>query len=226
MEKITYYSRNGNKPPFEVVIQTDKNMVYVNCNCKLGVNKNICRHTINAVRSDKENRHPNTSDEVITRLKSIFGTSSAARLHLEEQWRLLREFSSKYPENEIEMANKRRILGTAFADGLLNSPSQKSNATFDAEAWEENRTPHTKGLNCLATLDYKNNDGESTTRRVKIEEIFISNSNFYLLGFCQLQQRIRTFRVDRIQEIYFDKEAPQREINVLLNIIFQGKIHQ
>lgn len=226
MEIIKYYSKNGKKPPFEVDIQTDGQMVYINCNCELGVEKKICRHKINAIRGDKENRHPSTSDTVIARLKSLFGTSSVARSHLEDQWRLLREFSSQHPDNKTEIAARRKILGMAFANGFLNTSPQKSNTPFDAETWEADREVYIKGLTCLATLDYATDDGEATVRDVEIEEVFINNSKFYLLGFCRLRQIVRTFRVDRIREISFSQEAPQREQRILLNIISQCKTYQ
>ena len=75
METIVYYSRNAKKPPFEVRIEIDGQIVYINCNCELGLEKKICRHKINAIRGDKENRHSSTSDEVITRLRYLFGTT-------------------------------------------------------------------------------------------------------------------------------------------------------
>ena len=95
METIIYYSRNSKKTPFEVNIDLDGQTVYINCNCELGLDKKICRHKINAIRGDKENRHQSTSDEIIIKLRSLFGTSSTLRQHLEEKWKLLREFDSE-----------------------------------------------------------------------------------------------------------------------------------
>jgi len=54
MELMVYYSRNGKKPPFEVTIEIDGKLAYINCNCDLGIDKKICRHKINAIRGDKE----------------------------------------------------------------------------------------------------------------------------------------------------------------------------
>jgi hypothetical protein len=44
MESIAYYSRNGRKAPHEVTISRDGRIVYINCNCPLGLQKKICRH--------------------------------------------------------------------------------------------------------------------------------------------------------------------------------------
>lgn len=152
MEMIKYYSKNGKKPPFEVDIQADGKTVYVNCNCEPGIEKNICRHKINAIRGDKENRHSSTSDEVILRLRSLLGMSSSARLHLEEQWRLLREFSSKYPGNEAEISNKRKLLGMDFANGFLNSHPYKNNVSLDTKLLES-ADNYNNELRCSVTPD-------------------------------------------------------------------------
>ena len=99
MEAVVYYSRNGNKPPFEVTIETDGQLVYINCNCPLGIEKKICRHKINAIRGDREKRAASTSDAVITRLRNLFGVRSTLRQHLEEKWRTLREYAAENPDN-------------------------------------------------------------------------------------------------------------------------------
>lgn len=222
MEKITYYSRNGKKKPFEVTILLDHSMVYIDCDCDLGIEKKICRHKINAIRGDKDNRHTSTTDEVITRLRSLFGTSSTLRIHLEEKWRLLREFSSLYPDDDVEIENKRKILGEAFFNGFLNESMNKTRERTNIKKIEAERVLHTKELDCLVKIEYIDSNGEITLRDVKIEEIFVFDSMFYLNGFCHLRQGVRSFRVDRIQRIDFYPDVQQKDKSILLNIIFQG----
>lgn len=223
MEAIVYHSRNGKKSPFDVTIELDGQIIYINCNCPLGREKKICRHKINAIRGDKENRHLSTSDEVIARLKHIFGMSSTLRQHLEEKWRLLREFSSENSGNEEEINNKRRILGEAFANGFLNENATRLNEPFDVEEWEDARETFVDGLVCPVTLKYVSHEGVATTRDIVVDEIFASNSRFYILGYCNLRKQKRTFRVDRIQGINFGQECTQNDKSILLNVVFQGK---
>ncbi len=222
METIVYYSRNSKKPPFEVSIKIGGQVVYINCNCELGLQKKICRHKINAIRGDKENRHSYTSDEVITRLRLLFGTASTLRQHLEEKWRLLREFTSENPDDDEEINNKRRILGESFANGFINENATRLREPFDADEWEEARAIYVDGLKCPVVLKYVNHEGVATTRDVLVEEVFISSSSFYLLGYCNLRKEKRTFRVDRIQGIIFGHECSQKDKSILLNVIFQG----
>lgn len=222
MEDIIYYSNNGKKPPFKVNIKLDGHTAYINCDCQLGLEKKICRHKINAIRADKENRHPSTSDEVISRLKFLFGTSSTLRQHLEEKWKLLREFISENSDDEEEISNKRRILGEAFANGFLNESAAKISDPFDIEEWEGARETLSDDLKCLVTLKYINYEGAATTRDVIVEEIFTSNSWLYLLGYCNLRKERRTFRIDRIQGVDFGEGCTQNDKNLLLNVLFQG----
>lgn len=222
MEAIVYYSRNGKKPPFEVSIKIDGQVVYINCNCPLGVETKICRHKINAIRGDRDNRHPSTPDEVITRLRYFFGMTSSLRQHLEEKWALLREFASENPDNEAEIGNKRRILGEAFANGFLNDNTTRALEPFDAEEWEGARDIYAAGLKCHVTLKYVNHEDIATTRDVLVEEIFVNNSRFYILGYCNLRKQKRTFRVDRIQGVNFGQESTQSDKSVLLDVIFRG----
>ena len=222
MERIVYYSRNGKKPPFQVSIELDGKIVYINCNCPLGLEKKICRHKINAIRGDKENRHQSTSDEVIKRLRFLFGMTSTLRQQLEEKWRLLREFSSENPDNEEEVGNKRRVLGEALANGFPNENVSRIHEPFDAEEWEEARDTYADGLKCPVTLKYVSYEGVATTRDVLVEEIFVSNSCFYILGYCDLRKQKRIFRIDRIQGINFGQECTQSEKNILLDVLFQG----
>lgn len=222
MEKITYFSRNGKKKPFEVTIRLEHDMVYVGCDCELGIEKKICRHKINAIRGDKDNRHTLTSDEVITKLRSLFNTSSTLRIHLEEKWRLLREFSSLHPDDVAEIGKKRKILGEAFSNGFLNESINKIREQTNIKRLEAERVTYSKGLDCLAKIEYIDSNGEITSRDVKIEEIFVFDSMFYLNGFCYLRNGTRSFRVDRIHKIDFYPDAQHKDRSILLNIIFQG----
>jgi benzoyl-CoA reductase/2-hydroxyglutaryl-CoA dehydratase subunit BcrC/BadD/HgdB len=222
LETIVYYSRNGKKPPFEVSIVIDGQIAYINCNCELGLEKKICRHKINAIRGDKENRHSSTSDEVVARLRFLFGTTSTLRLHLEEKWRMLREFSSEHPDNEEEISNKRKLLGEAFANGFVNENADRILEPFDAEKWEESRQIYADGFKCPVTLKYVNHEGVATTRDVLVEEVFISGSAFYLLGYCNLRKQKRTFRVDRIQGLDFGRECSKSDKSLLVDVVFRG----
>lgn len=222
METIVYYSRNAKKPPFEVTIELDGEVAYINCNCPLGLETKICRHKINAIRGDKQKRHQSTSDEVITRLRRLFGTSSSLRQHLEEKWRSLREFASDHPENEEEIANKRRLLGEAFANGFLNKSVYKPQEPFDADKWEDSRETIIDGINCPVTLKYVNHEGIVTKRDVLVNEVFSSNSNYYIMGYCSLREQQRTFRVDRIQGIDFGSECTTSNKSIILDVVFQG----
>ena len=75
MEKITYLSRNAKKP-FEVSIEIQGELTFIDCNCALGQEKKICRHKINAIRGDKRNKHQDTTESSIARLRMIFGPGS------------------------------------------------------------------------------------------------------------------------------------------------------
>ena len=222
METIVYYSRNGKQPPFEVSIVINGQIAYINCNCELGLEKKICRHKINAIRGDKENRHSSTSDEVVAKLRSLFGTTSTLRQHLEEKWRMLRVFASENPDNEEEISNKRKILGEAFANGFVNENATRIREPFDAEEWEESRQIYADGFNCPVTLKYVNHEGVTTTRDVLVEEVFISGSAFYLMGYCNLRKQKRTFRVNRIQGLDFGQECSKSDKSLLLDVVFRG----
>ena len=222
MEAVVYYSRNGNKPPFEVTIETDGQLVYINCNCPLGIEKKICRHKINAIRGDREKRAASTSDAVITRLRNLFGVRSTLRQHLEEKWRTLREYAAENPDNEEDISRKRRILGEAFANGFSNDNAQYNREPFDADAWEDNREIYADGLDCHVMLKYENYDGVATSRDINVNEIFVSNLRFYIRGYCHLRKQVRTFRIDRIQGVTFDRECSQCDKSTLLDVIFQG----
>lgn len=222
METITYYSKNNKLPPFVVTIKISRPLVYINCDCELGLDKKICRHKINAIRGDKGKSHSSTSDDVIARLKSLFGSTSTARQHLEEKWRLLREFADDNPENEQEISEKRRILGEAFANGFCNENTAITRTPFDTDHWEESREIYAADLKCPATLKYVDQEGTATIRDVIIKEIFISDRKFYLLGYCNLRKQNRTFRVDRIQGVSFGHECTQNDKNIILDVVFQG----
>lgn len=223
METIYYYSRNAKKPPFKVSINIDGKIVYINCDCDLGVEKKVCRHIINAIRGDKTKSHSSTTDETIGRLRRLFGKDSTLRQHLEEKWRLLREFAGTNPDNELATQNKRKILGEAFANGFLNEHHSKYAEPFDADEWESNRQIYADGLSCPVTLKYSNHEGVATTRGVIVEEIFISNETFYLLGYCLLRNQRRTFRVDRIECLDFGQKCLQSDKSMLLDVVFQGR---
>lgn len=222
METIVYYSRNGKKPPFEVTIEIDGQLVYINCNCPLGIEKKICRHKINAIRGDRQTSDESTSDEVIKRLRNLFEARTKLRQHLEEKWRILRIYAAEHPDNEAEISKKRQILGEAFANGFVNESIQRDREHFDADAWEDKREIYADGLDCHVMLTYENYDGVATIREVNVNEIFVSNFSFYILGYCHLRKQVRTFRVDRIQGITFDQECSESDKNKLLDVIFQG----
>lgn len=222
METIVYYSRNGKKPPFEVSITIDGNLVYINCNCQLGIEKKICRHKINAIRGDREQRAASTSDAVITRLRILFGVRSTLRQHLEEKWRTLREYAAENPDNEEDISRKRRFLGESFANGFSNSYSQYNVETFDVDAWEENREIYADGLDCHVMLEYEDYDGQTTSREVNVNEIFVSNLKYYIRGYCHLRNQVRTFRIERILGVTFNHECSKEDKSKLLDVIFQG----
>jgi hypothetical protein len=223
METIIYYSRNGKKPPFEVTIQLEGQLIYINCNCTLGLEKKICRHKINAIRGDQENRDISTSDEVIKKLRILFGFQSTVRLHLEEKWRLLREYASENPDNEDEVGRKRKILGEAFANGFLNNINYQDREPFDFEEWEGKRDVYADNLNCHVTFKYIDNEYAITNREVKVNEIFFNDSSYYLLGFCLLRKENRTFRVDRILGVTFHEECLKTERSKLLDVVFKSR---
>lgn len=223
METLVYHSRNRKNPPFEVTIKIDGQLVYISCNCPLGAEKKICRHKINAIRGDKEKRATSTSDEVIKRLRSLFGSRTTLRQHLEEKWRMLREYAGEYPGNQDEIEKKRRILGEAFANGFVNDATPFDRELFDADVWDNNRKIYADSLDCQVTLKYENSHGELTERNVNVSEVFINNSHFYVYGYCHLREQDRIFRIDRIQGITFPPECPYYEKNVLMDVVFQGK---
>ena len=223
MEKITYLSRNAKKPPFEVSIEIQGDLTFINCNCALGQEKRICRHKINAIRGDKRNKHQDTTESTIARLRMIFGPGSTLRQHLEDKWQLLREFSAINPEAEEQIEEKRKILGEAFSNGFLNQNIDKTRVPFDADAWEAERRVIVKDLTCNASLIYADNEGQTTQREVIVEEVFSSNETFYLLAYCLVRKQTRTFRVDRIQRIEFPLTCDQATKSLLSDIIYRGK---
>jgi len=223
MEKITYLSRNAKKPPFEVSIEIQGDLTFINCNCALGQEKKICRHKINAIRGDKRNKHQDTTESTIALLRMIFSPGSTIRQHLEDKWQLLREFSAIHPEAEEQIEEKRKILGEAFSNGFLNQNIDKTRVPFDADAWEAERRVIVKDLTCNASLTYIDNEGQITQREVIVEEVFSSNETFYLLAYCLVRKQTRTFRVDRIQRIEFPLTCDQATKSLLSDIIYRGK---
>jgi hypothetical protein len=223
MEALVYYSRNGKKPPFEVTIELDGQLTYINCNCPLGVERKICRHKINAIRGDKQHSSELTPDVVIRRLRHLFGPHTRLRQHLETEWGFLRVYAIQYPDKEDDISNKRRILGEAFADGFLNGDPEENQGSFDSEGWEESRQVYAGGLDCRVTLTYEDQGSVITSREVRVNEIFISNMRFYLLGCCFLRNENRTFRVDRVREIAFDKECPSKHKSTILEVYLQRR---
>lgn len=113
-----YYSRNGKKSPFIVTIKIIGQLAYIECDCVLGLEKKICRHKINAVRANREHSHTDTSDEVLSRLRGLFGIHTALRQHLEIEWEKIRMYSYQNPENEEEIGNRRKALGETLANGF------------------------------------------------------------------------------------------------------------
>lgn len=224
MESLVYYSRNRKNPPFEVTIKLDGRMVYIDCNCELGIERKICRHKINAIRGDKENRHMLTKDETIQRLRREFGTHSSLRQHLEEKWRALREFSSEFPNEAQAISRKRQLLGETFSKGFCNEVMKPHQEPFDAEEWEEQRNMISNNLSISATLTYINYEGEITRRDVIVNEVFSQGSILYLSAHCKLREQTRTFRVDRIHGIEFSGEASSTGKSELLDVIFQGRL--
>jgi hypothetical protein len=222
METLIYYSRNRKNPPFEVMIEIDGKIVYINCNCPLGLEKKICRHKINAIRGDKENKAESTADSVIVRLSNLFGPRTTLRQHLEEKWRMLREYAGEHPANEEEIEKKRKILGEAFSNGFINEFIPYDREPFDVDAWDDNREIFADGLECQVTLKYENGQGEITDRKVDVSEVFVNDSRFYIYGYCHLRKEKRTFRVDRIHGLTFQQDCPENEKSTLLDVVFQG----
>jgi hypothetical protein len=222
METIVYYSRNWKKPPFEVTIEINGQLAYINCNCPLGIDKKICRHKINAIRGDRQHSADSTSEASIKRLRNLFGLHTTLRQHLEEKWRNLREYSYEHPDNEEEISRKRKILGEAFSNGFINDNTPNNRELFDADEWEGNREIHADGLDCHVIMKYENYEGVDTTREVDVKEVFISNSRIYLSGYCHLRKEVRTFRVDRIHGVTFHQGCSQKDKSILLDVIFQG----
>ena len=72
-------------------------------------------------------------------------------------------------------------------------------------------------------LKYENYDGVATSREVNVNEIFVSNLQYYIRGYCHLRKQVRTFRIDRIQGVTFDHDCSQYDKSTLLDVIFQGK---
>lgn len=222
MESVVYYSRNGKRPPFEVTIETDGKLAYINCNCELGMDKKICRHKINAIRGDREHSADSTSDATLKTLRTLFGRHSTLRQHLEEKWRNLRIYADEHPDRTEEISRKRKILGEAFANGFIINDALVEKEPFDAEAWEGNREIYVDGINAHVTLKYESYDSVDTTREVSVTEVFVNNLIFYLSGYCHLRKEVRTFRTDRIHGVSFHQDCFQEDKSILLDVIFQG----
>ncbi|MDD3814398.1 MAG: WYL domain-containing protein [Desulfocapsaceae bacterium] len=212
---IVYYSRNAKKQPFKVTIKKDQDLVYVNCDCPLGLEKKLCRHKINAMRGDRENKSSLTSEETIEQLRKLFCNSSSARNFLEDEWRKLREFSHSFPGNEDEIQNRRKRIGMALANGFENTIEGPH--YFNIRSWEENRIPLADNLYAPVLFKYTDSDGETTEREVTVFEIFSNNSNFYLYGYCHLRHGMRTFALNRIDTVYFSSLSLNKDKIDLLN---------
>ncbi|MCL5796163.1 MAG: hypothetical protein M1579_01515 [Gammaproteobacteria bacterium] len=127
METLIYYSRNAKNPPFEVTVQIDGNIAYINCNCELGLEKKICRHKINAIRADKSKSHTDTDDYTLEKLKKLFNINTTLRQHLEQNWEIVRTYEFQNPENKDEISRLRSLLGEAYANGFSNEINYNCN---------------------------------------------------------------------------------------------------
>ncbi len=221
METIIYYSRNRKSPPYKVTIEIEGKTVYINCDCPLGIENKICRHKINAIRGDKEHKAESTTDFAITRLRNLFGQRTTLRQHLEEKWRMLREYANEYPANQEEIEKKRRILGEAFSNGFTNELMPYNREAFDISSWEDNREIIADNLECQVTLKYESSEGEISERKVNVNEIFLNKSQIYIYGYCYMREEKRTFRVDRIHGLTFQQNCPEYEKSILIDAVFQ-----
>jgi len=206
---ITYFSRNAKKQPFAVTIKIDGKMVYINCDCPLGLDKKLCRHKINAMRGDTDKMSPLTTQDTISVLKDIFPNRSSARKFMEDEWRNLRVFSTTSPEKKDEIENWRKKIGTALADGFENTIEKR--VFFDMIEWENNRVTIASDLEAPVTFKYTDSDGETTERNVTLHEFFYNNSRYYMYGYCHLRNEMRTFALDRIETVYFSSISLNNE---------------
>ena len=135
---------------------------------------------------------------------------------------MLRVYASDFPEDEDGIAEKRRILGEAFANGFFNEYIYPEKEPFDADSWEDERQTIADGLNCQLLLNYLDGKGQVTERKMDVKEIFINRSEYYLYGYCHLRNQDRTFRVSRVQGATFLQDSSQYEKSVVTKAIFQG----
>ncbi len=164
MESIVYYSRNGKKPPFEVNIETDEKLAYINCNCELGMDKKSVGTRLTPSEEIENIVLTRTSDATIKKLRTLFGRHSTLRQHLEEKWRNLRIYADEHPDNKEEISRKRKILGKAFANGFIINDALLNKEPFDADAWEGNREIYIDGINAHVILKYESYDSVDTRK--------------------------------------------------------------
>ena len=157
----------------------------------------------------------------LKRLGSLFGTRTPLRKHLEEKWRMLRDYVRNNPDNNKETSKKRKILGESFANDFLNDTTPDNRKPLNKESWKENREIHIKCVKCKIKIKYVDNDDKETVRKVDVIEVFSRNNKYYLHGFCYLRSYFRTFRVDRIHSVTFENEVLNDDENKIIDIIYK-----
>lgn len=83
--------------------------------------------------------------------------------------------------------------GNRYGD---DDPLDSTNWDSDIEYVQSNPRP----VNARLKLKYRDVKGAATERIVQANECDVSNPQGYLIGFCEMRQAIRTFRLDRIAQ--------------------------
>lgn len=63
-------------------------------------------------------------------------------------------------------------------------------------------------------IEYRNNDGKTTERRVQPYKLFLYKGNYYLVGHCLLRNDIRYFKLIRIKELIITAFKFKPEIDI------------
>lgn len=68
----------------------------------------------------------------------------------------------------------------------------------------------------LLTIEYESRENESTTRKVEPMGLIYKNRKRHLVGWCQLRDDWRTFRLDRVEMVKLHKDSftPRADFNI------------
>ncbi|WP_444885026.1 hypothetical protein [Microbulbifer sp. PSTR4-B] len=105
-------------------------------------------------------------------------------------------------EHEENFRRENERLEGSYQRTVETSSEEQIDSGEDYDAWEGGFWGATAPIkvNAHLQIDYKDGDGNSTTRSVKVKKFDELLSGGMVIGFCELRRATRTFRIDRISE--------------------------